>query len=416
MSPMMHLASFAGLPPELQVMIVSLLDDAQDLHSCTLVSRDWHNVFNPILWKAIKSYRVSRRTRRDADEISTFVRSAAATGSLKKYGHHIRTLKIECMDEDFQLFHTVAPRKFSLLHSIELMGHVSSDDLIADLLWRCSRRRGGVGLQRVVFDLDDCGYDGSLFAFGKKSVRALKEHFSTLEVFCVEAPEFSSKEIQELLCATPRLRVFNILSKDRKQPIKFCKWLDASDVVHQDWSCTSLRVFGCLIGGIPRSDIERELHDGPTNYHVLKGDHQKSIALQKRVYSQIARLTHLQELRMGIPYDTERLNYRRHDKESERQYDCLAMSLDSGLDLLGGLESLEVVALEDMEVGIDDENEQRWVELHWPRVQVFTTDFGTDRDDDSQLSDFYDGHSDEESEYYFEDYYYDEDEYDQGDF
>ncbi|KAK3809616.1 MAG: LOW QUALITY PROTEIN: hypothetical protein J3R72DRAFT_428288 [Linnemannia gamsii] len=55
---------------------------------------------------------------------------------------------------------------------------------------------------------------------------------------------------------------------------------------------------------------------------------------------------------MGIPYDTEGDLYHRYDKESDRQYDCLAMSLESGLDLLRGLKSLQVVALQDMEVGI----------------------------------------------------------------
>ncbi|KAF9923205.1 hypothetical protein BGZ67_010006, partial [Mortierella alpina] len=114
------------------------------------------------------------------------------------------------------------------------------------------------------------------------------------------------------------------------------------------------------------------------------------------------RLTHLEELRMGIPYDTENMYYHRYDKKCDRQYDCLAMNLESGLDLLGGLESLQVVALEDMEVGINDENEQKWVAEHWPRVSVLTTDFGTDRDDDSQLSGLYDEDSDEEFERHYE--------------
>ncbi|KAG0196428.1 hypothetical protein BGX28_010174, partial [Mortierella sp. GBA30] len=328
----MNLPSFANLPPELQALIVSFLDRKQDLHSCTLINRDWHSVFNTILWREIESHC-------DTEGLSPFVRSVAAARSLKKYGRHIQKLRIKCIGEDFQVFLTVAPSRFSRLHSIELMGHLDNDDTIADLLQRCSRRRGGIGLRRVIFDFYDYEGDGDVFAFGKKSVEALKEHFSTLEVFCVEDPDFLSKNIQEL-------------------------------------------VFGCPIGGIPRPDIARGLHD---RYNVLEDDNQTSVALQKQVYSQLARLAHLEELRMGIPYDTEDMYYHRYGKECDRQYDCLAMSLESGLDLLGGLESLQVVALEDMEVGIKDENEQKWVAEHWPNI-------------DSQLSGFYDEDSDEEFE------------------
>ncbi|KAF9396498.1 hypothetical protein CPC16_001180 [Podila verticillata] len=101
---------------------------------------------------------------------------------------------------------------------------------------------------------------------------------------------------------------------------------------------------------------------------------------------------------MGIPYDTEHMNYHRHDKEHDRQYDCLSMSLESGLDLLSGLKNLRVVALEDMEVDIDGDSEQKWVAEHWPKARVITTEDGTERDDDSQLSGFYDEDSDEEFE------------------
>ncbi|KAG0208807.1 hypothetical protein BGX28_000350 [Mortierella sp. GBA30] len=421
-SPMMRPpASFVDLPPEVQVMMVSRLDNQQDLHSCTLVSHDWHNFFNPFLWDTIAIY-CDDCDDDDAnycgtDHTTFFLHSAATTGSLKKYGHHIRKVKIYCLDEELQEFLTLAPRMFSQLHSIELSGRVKSDEMIANLLWRCSRHCGGVGLRRVVFDLDDGGDEDEYFAFGEKSVSALMDHVSTLEVFCVEAASFSSKEIQRLLCSTPRLRVFNILPTDRRQPIQYESWLDARDIA-QDWACTSLRVFGCPIGGISRPDIELELHSGPVSYHCRypKGSHQESIALQKRVYSQLVRLTHLQELRMGIPYDSESLRYHRYDKENERQYDCLAMSLESGLDLLRGLQRLQVVALEDMEVGIDNENERRWVAQHWPRVQVLTTDIGTDRDDDSQLSGFYDEDSEEEFERHFEEYLAADDYDDRGDF
>ncbi|KAF9213728.1 hypothetical protein BGZ59_004931 [Podila verticillata] len=241
-------------------MIASLLDTLQDLYYCTLVCRDWHNVLNPILWGHIEDY----CDPNDPEEDSPFICSVVAARSLEKYGHYIRTLKIECSDKDLQQFLAVAPDRFSRLHSIELIGFKFSDDVIANLLHRCSRRCGGVGLRSVVLNPDDCsywGFDENEFDFGEKSVEALKDHFPTLEVFRAEAA-----------------------------------------------------------------------------------------------------------------------------------------GLESGLDLLSGLKNLRVVALEDMEVDIDGDSEQKWVAEHWPKARVITTEDGTERDDDSQLSGFYDEDSDEEFE------------------
>ncbi|KAG0306251.1 hypothetical protein BGZ98_002717 [Dissophora globulifera] len=378
--------SFASLSPELHSMIASHLD-CMDLYFCTLVSRDWHNVFNPILWGDIVDC-----DPEDPYEYSPFIDTVVAKRSLEKYGHHIRTLKIECSDNDLQRFLAVAPDRFSRLHSIELMGFKFSDDALANLLRRCSRGCGGVGLRRVVvLNSDDCScWRFDEFDFGKKSVEALKDHFPTLEVFRAEAARFSSKDIQGLLCSSPRLKVFNILPKDRRLSVDhsfLC--LDANDASQADWACTSLVVFGCPIVGIHRNN----------ECCVLKEeDQKKSAALHNGVYSQLGRLTHLEELRMGIPYDSENLNYHRHDKKYDRQYDCLSMSLESGLGLLSGLKNLRVVALEDMEVEIDGDNERKWIEEHWPKARVVTTDDWTDRDDDSQLSGFYDEDSEEEFE------------------
>ncbi|KAK3807953.1 MAG: hypothetical protein J3R72DRAFT_428464 [Linnemannia gamsii] len=278
-------------------------------------------IFNPILWRNVYNYL-------DSGNYNSLLPGAASTGSLKKYGRHVQHLKLDGLIKEFEEFLALAPRRFSRLQSIELTGRVDSDEMIADLLWRCSRRHGGVGLRRLVFDLDGCVGGGAYFAFGEESVEALLEHISTLEVFCVE-------------------------------------------------------VFGCPIGGIPRPDIDLEIHDGPVSELILKGRHRKSLTLHRRVYSQLARLTNPRELRMGIPYDTEGDLYHWYDKESDRQYDCLAMSLESGLDLLRGRKSLQVVALQDMEVGIYEKGETKWVAQHWPKAKVAITDPGTDRDDDS---------------------------------
>ncbi|KAF9899638.1 hypothetical protein EC991_008529 [Linnemannia zychae] len=157
-----------------QHSVISLLDGMLDLYACTLVSRDWHNILNPILWGDVESYCEPK----DSEEKSPFICSVVATRPLKKYGNHIQTLKIECLDKDLQQLITVAPNRFLRLHSIELIGVEFSDDAIANLLGRCSRQCHGMGLQRVVFNPDDDSYWGfheNEFNFGKRSIEALKE-------------------------------------------------------------------------------------------------------------------------------------------------------------------------------------------------------------------------------------------------
>ncbi|KAG0222842.1 hypothetical protein BGW41_005847, partial [Actinomortierella wolfii] len=111
--------------------------------------------------------------------------------SLKKYGHYIQSLDIDLYGDDINRLMAAAPEK-----------------VFSSAWWR--------GIEQVVFE-----YNGDFYeecepvTFGKKSVEALKEHYSTLEVFRAKVAAFSSKDIQELLCSAPRLLEFNILPKDR---------------------------------------------------------------------------------------------------------------------------------------------------------------------------------------------------------
>ncbi|GJJ69782.1 hypothetical protein EMPS_02130 [Entomortierella parvispora] len=364
-------ASFATLPPELHFMIAALLTRKQDLYSCTLVSRDWHQILNPILWNNIEDDCPSEIRIR----ILTFVDKVLGTGSLQKYGHLIQTLKIKCRKDDLELFMDEAPDKFSRLHSIELIGNDYSDDVIANLLRQCSRQCGGVGPRRVVFNIDDCLIgEKSEIGFGPESARALKDHFPTLEVLRAEGAVFSSKEIKKLLCSTPKLREFNILPKDPEQApwLGFPSSLRASDTAHPNWACTSLVVFGCPVTGIPYGEYGK----------LMDCVQQKRIELHKSVYSQLARLTHLEELRLGTHYDPDNMDSFSddYDEWNDRQYDCLSMTLESGLDMLKRLKNLRVVDLEGMDVGIDGEGEQKWVAEHWPKASVLTSSDDTEED------------------------------------
>ncbi|KAG0292994.1 hypothetical protein BGZ96_003450 [Linnemannia gamsii] len=155
-------------------------------------------------------------------------------------------------------------------------------------------------------------------------------------------------------------------------------YLDAQRIVElwddggvEDWVCSELEVFECQIGIIQRPDITGNILGVPTS--------DQSIDLQRKVYAKLAQLTKLRELTSGFPTDTT-LNM--YERVCYRQYDCLAMTLESGLDLLKGLKELRVVELEDMEVYISGEKEQSWFAEHWPLATIRVTDYTMDRDED----------------------------------
>ncbi|KAG0206106.1 hypothetical protein BGX33_007579 [Mortierella sp. NVP41] len=225
---------------------------------------------------------------------------------------------------------------------------MNKDAIIADII-----RRSSAGWRSLVFEQDDFGDYEQYVHFGPNSVEALLEHAPALEVFRVNgAPDIKSKDIQRLLCSPAKLKELYLLSPFRRDNDDENCSLNAYDAVKSDWVCTSLKVFGCQVGEIPRLDITHTIAGEAPIYYVVKGTKQESMDLQRRVCDQFARLQHLDELMLGVPFNSDYDSYRRHDKECGQRYDCLAMSLESGLGLMKGLKNLRLVGLEDMEVGM----------------------------------------------------------------
>ncbi|KAG0219513.1 hypothetical protein BGX33_002458 [Mortierella sp. NVP41] len=286
---------------------------------------------------------------------------SAATGALRTYGHHIESLKLdEGTDSDFLAqFLEHAPPTFPRLTSAEFHDPVS-DDVVADLIGR------GTGGWRK-FVVHEYYYVGEHFR--PKSIEALLKHASTLAIVRLEiAPCLKSRDIHRLLCSAPNLKELYLLSEWRTTDI-VDRYLDAQDVAKSDWVCLSLEVFGCEIGNIPRPDITRWIDCSSPTQHVVGGTIQESIDLQRRVYAQLGRLTQLRELRLGIQLPDGR-NYGYRDYY--RLYDCLAMTLKSGLDLLKNLKELRFVGLDDMEVHIYQDKEQEWIKENWPKVEIIS--------------------------------------------
>ncbi|KAF9087382.1 hypothetical protein BGX23_008169 [Mortierella sp. AD031] len=136
--------------------------------------------------------------------------------------------------------------------------------------------------------------------------------------------------------------------------------------------------------GIPRPDITRRVFGEPASESDLirHGTHKEYIDLHRQVYSHLARLTKLRELVLSVPIKEFWRSDPTDDQELHRAYDCPAMSLDSGLDLLKDLKELKVVGLEDREVGINNTAEQGWVAKNWPLAEIGCTQYCNDNDED----------------------------------
>ncbi|KAF9091476.1 hypothetical protein BGX29_010911 [Mortierella sp. GBA35] len=374
---------FTDLPVEVQVMVAPYLS-LHDLAMCVRVCRTWKTIYSPFLWRHIKGKRKPPWWFGGEQGLSwneIFLKCAAA-GALRTNGHLIQSLSLSFDEDDtykdddevnqdgdnadedderdqFERLLEYCPPTFPQLTSISLDGLGNRDKLIVDIL-----RRGTAGWRELEFGLYDVDHRTSL---GAKVTKIILDNASTLEVLKLDcAWWFSSKHLQQLLCTARNLREFNVLGGMRTYGPADPS-IDAHDVVGSEWVCMDLEVFGCEIGKIPRPDITRRI-DGRPASKLVAGTLQESIDLQRRVYAQLGRLTKMRELSLGAPYDDDECDDYRRDL-GIRLFDCLAMSLESGLGLLKDLKQLRKVGVEDMEVYIGRKRERLWVKQNWQRVK-----------------------------------------------
>lgn len=278
--------------------------------------------------------------------------------------------------KEFDGFLEVCPASFPRLTSAALVGLCGRGDLVADFI----RRGFPAGWKKISLGMFWHFNEDRSVRSAPEMVSAIFGQASTLTVLKLDDGGYiSSKVIQQLLCTAPNLREFHLLGAMRtKAGPNPC--LDAADVVQSEWVCLGLEIFGCAIGGIPRPDITRWIDCEPASEYTIDGSYNDSIDFQWRIYTQLARLVKLKSLSLGSPIaefvtdNYDEYDYDELDREASplRQFDCLAMSLESGLDLLKDLKELRSVKLVDMEVYVDDDNEQAWLSEHWPNALVET--------------------------------------------
>ncbi|KAG0206420.1 hypothetical protein BGX33_007428 [Mortierella sp. NVP41] len=367
----MNTSLFDALPYEVQEIVISFLR-LHDLSTCVRVCQLWKTTFNPFLWKHIEEPRSSSGEYLELEWLDRFL-ACAAEGALRTNGHLIRSIYLPYHD-----MHTLSdflkhcPPTFAQLTSATFGGMKGSDEEIADFIDRTS-----AGWEELCFYQF---YDPlARFEFGQLTVQAVLKHASTLRNLVLEeASDFDSKAIQQLLCSAPNLESLDLLASfNRMEGEVGGAVLDALDMVGYDWVCRNLHEFSCQIGNIPRPDITRNIDNGPACVYLVEGTHQESIDLQRRVYSQLARLPKLTRLTLNAAIDYAS-DFKRIHNEWYRSYTCPSMSLESGLDLLKDLKELRVVNLEDMEVSINNDAEKKWVAEHWPKAKIVYTAPATD--------------------------------------
>ncbi|KAG0372604.1 hypothetical protein BGX24_012819 [Mortierella sp. AD032] len=301
---------------------------------------------------------------------------------VKAHGHLIQTLILKSNDMWLlHLFLKYSPTNFSSLTTIEVRAPLEcyKDEEFARFLDLSS-----AGWKRLCF-LQTGEFD-SIIDIKSQFAKALLKHTGTLEVVRMHCKtEMDWRAVDELLCMAPLLKqVFFYGDYQSRRG----GWMEAATIVGSSWICDNLQIFGYQIGGIPRADITRNIRNRPVSDSVTPGALQKSIALQRQIYAKLARLTKLRQLTLGFPPAETQLTYALEfppgttrdwslgilDKDTHGQFNCLAMTVESGLDLLKGLTELRTVDLRYMDVDVHREKEQRWFKENWPLAKILTTD------------------------------------------
>ena len=380
----MDATSFNDLPVELQEKIAPLLNH-RDLAACVRVCRSWKRLFHRQLWSHIDLVW-------NEDDKAWQRRVCRALRTNKRL---VKSLKLTLeMDELLPLFLNQCPVPFPNLTSVELVAPFEDDyedEWLAGFINITTD-----GWKRVVFrKVKGCfgivEFDQYPFEEFLRLAAPTLEVFRTYDLSLV-----SMAQVNELLCTAPNLKEIYLSGGKDNTPNN---WLDPEKLTESEWVCSNLEVFGCCIGGIPRPDITRDIDGKPASQRVIEGTIQESIDLQRQVYAHLARFTKLRELTLGFPLDPAEARDDKRYKEFYRQYDCLTMTLDSGLDLLKGLKDLQLVRLVDMEIYIEGEKEQAWFAENWPHATIKIEDDTEYQDSDAEYQDSDAEYQDSDAEY-----------------
>lgn len=189
----------------------------------------------------------------------------------------------------------------------------------------------------------------------------------------------SSEDLLVILRTCPTLRVLDC-GHNRYPSIT------ATDLTRQPWSSKWLKMLHLIISGIPRPDIKTDARDQPipagTPFH--SGTMEESRALQRKVCAQLGALACLEELCLGYSLAGDMIAETDNEDSSDNDDDtddqavkkynpflqltCLELTIESGLDLLSELKSLECFSVWRMDHRIG-KKELYWMQRNWHSVR-----------------------------------------------
>ncbi|KAF9104670.1 hypothetical protein BGX27_009997 [Mortierella sp. AM989] len=207
--------------------------------------------------------------------------------------------------------------------------------------------------------------------FESLSCEALLKHSKTLEVLHMTWWESlsTSKYLLQILSSCHKLHTFSTLER-HKDDSRLITYLEANEFIQSDdrsddtiipWPCeSSLKIFKARIIDIPRPDLVVFVNGRPIPFGLNETYAGEGRYLQQQVYRRLATFVHLEELCLGGTF---------HEDRPFFQYNCLEMTLESGLGLLEGLKELRKLEITYMQqcIGVKD---VQWMVQHWPKLRV----------------------------------------------
>ncbi|KAK3811106.1 MAG: hypothetical protein J3Q66DRAFT_372790 [Benniella sp.] len=194
-------------------------------------------------------------------------------------------------------------------------------------------------------------------ANGGPATEALMQQCPVLEKLVVDrCDHFSSHDAVQVLASSPNLHTFLDVTERMFRTTR----INATLFADRDLNSGSLRAWYCegslttlrvRITGVPRPDLEK--------CQVQERYLGEGRGIQSQVYERLARLTRLESLWLGnTPCLVD-------------QFDCLDMSLESGLYKLSGLKSLKELGLISMvlKIGV---KEVQWMADSWPQLRAIS--------------------------------------------
>ncbi|KAG0341610.1 hypothetical protein BG000_008555 [Podila horticola] len=197
---------------------------------------------------------------------------------------------------------------------------------------------------------------GTVARVGVRAVDAVLQYTSTLEKFSVARVQ-GSPGLARVLWSCPKLRVFEAMAATEldgasvpKVPVAdFIEWDQESEALHR-WPCKArLEALAVRITDFPLR--VRLLQDG------VQARDRHLACIQQQVFQRLAQFKNLRVLQLGHRADV-----------GMKQFNCLRLTLEYGLDKLRRIKNLEELHIDNMDHRVT-EVEFQWMVEHWSKLR-----------------------------------------------